>query len=75
MEYFGTFNMLIVTQKDIDTTVIIDESNFYDVVTKIKETKKWDNYDLVFYDFGDGKLLVLKDNTSKFSVPKFLIHK
>ena len=73
MEHFGTFSILIVSNKDAEN---VSQENFYEVVNKIKNTNsKWDDYDFVFFDYGDGKLMVLKDRTSKFSVPKFLIQK
>jgi len=76
-EYFGTVNMLIFSMKDFDlhTAVEIINSegglfdNLKDYVNELKELKNWSTFDIVLFDSNNGVLIVLKDNTSKFSVP------
>jgi len=55
VEYFGSLSFLIYTKKEEESISA--------------KSEKWDNFDIVFFDEGLGNLKVLKDNTSKFSIP------
>ena len=76
-EYFGTVNILIFSMKDFDLPTAVEminnEGSVFDnlknYTNELKELKDWSTFDIVFFDSGDGILIVLKDNTSKFSVP------
>jgi hypothetical protein len=45
------------------------------IISKLKGQLDWNKYDIIFLDCGNGTLHVLKDNTSKFSVPEYQIQK
>ena len=77
-EYFGTLSMLVVDKTDvydgkIDVPVIKHNTLFYDIMHQLKNKIKWDNYEIILFDFGNGVLMPMKDNTSKLSVPNFQI--
>jgi hypothetical protein len=80
-EYFGSFTILIFTIGDFDfptaVEIVSDEgglsSNLKNYINILKEKKDWSSFDIVFFDVGGGTLIVLKDNTSKFSVPEYQI--
>jgi hypothetical protein len=71
-ELNSVYSILILTEHDIlEAKCIIKNDD--KIINVVKRSFNISKYDLVFYDRGDGVLLIVKDNTSKFSISKYQI--
>lgn len=67
---FGTYSFLIIQLSDLPSFKVMDRADGFrkEIYELPQKSDDWSKYTFVFLDKGGGELIVLKDNTSKFTV-------